>query len=86
MAIRKTVDFQGRKVEAEVVNFEAKSEAWNQYVLEDGTALKMKLVLLDVARVLNEYTPTGDPVYIFTAQQIVGSTSPDALKKKANGK
>lgn len=83
MGLRKTVDYQGRRVEAEVVNFEAKAEGWNQYALEDGTSLKMKLVLLEVVRLVDEYGPTGDPVYVFSAQQIVGSASPDNLKKKA---
>ena len=82
MGQKKTVEYQGRKVPGEVLEFEAKTEGWNQYTLEDGTSLKMKLVLLDVTRVLNEYGPTGDPVYMFSAQQIVGVTPPDNLKKK----
>lgn len=80
---KKTVEYQGRMVPGEVLEFEAKNEAWNQYALEDGTSMKMKLVLLEVVRLLNEFTPTGEPVYIFSAQQIVGITSPDGLKKKA---
>ena len=83
MGQKKTVEYQGRMVPGEVLEFEAKNEAWNQYALEDGTSMKMKLVLLEVVRLLNEFTPTGEPVYIFSAQQIVGITSPDGLKKKA---
>ena len=82
MGQKKTVDYQGRKVEAEVLEFEAKGEAWNQYALEDGSSLKMKTVLLDVSRLLNEYDDKGEPVYVFAAQQIVGITAPDNLKKK----
>ena len=82
MGQKKTIEYQGRKVEGEVLEFDAKSEVWNQYALEDGTSMKMKLVLLEVIRVLNEFSPNGDPVYQFSAQQIVGITSPDNLKKK----
>jgi hypothetical protein len=83
---KKTVDYQGRKVSGEVLNFQATApEAWNQYTLEDGSSMKMKLVLLEVVRLLDEYNPaTGDPVYMFSAQQIVGNTSPDNLRKKKN--
>jgi hypothetical protein len=80
---QKTVDYQGKKVPGEVLEFEAKAENWNQYTLEDGTSVKMKVVLLEVVRVLNEYGPAGDPIYIFTAQQITGTSSPENLKKKA---
>lgn len=82
MGQKKTVDYQGKKVPGEVLEFEAKTENWNQYTLEDGTSVKMKVVLLEVVRVVNEYGPNGEPVYIFTAQQITGTSAPDGLKKK----
>jgi len=79
---KKIIDWQGRKVEAEVLEFEAKAENWNQYVLEDGTTLKMKVVLLDVART-NEYNEQGDPIYVIQAHQIVGTSVPANLKRKS---
>jgi hypothetical protein len=82
LAQRKTIEHQGRKVEAEVLEFEAKTEGWNQYALEDGTSLKMKVVLLEVARLIGEYDAKGEPIYTLTAQQITGITAPDSLKKK----
>ncbi len=69
-------------MQAELLEFDTKSEAWNQYTLEDGTSLKMKLVLLEVVRLLDEYSPSGDPIYTFSAQQIVGVVAPSGLKKK----
>jgi hypothetical protein len=73
LAQRKTIEHQGRKVEAEVLEFEAKTE---------GTSLKMKVVLLEVARLIGEYDAKGEPIYTLTAQQITGITAPDSLKKK----
>jgi hypothetical protein len=76
--------FQNRTVQAQEVEFEVRSpEVWNTYVLEDGTTLKVKLVMLNVIR-LDEYAPDGTPVYQFNAQQIVAAQVPDALKKKVN--
>ena len=35
----------GREVEATPVEINQSSEKWNEYLMEDGTVLKMKLVL-----------------------------------------
>ncbi len=78
----KTVEFQGKQVKARSIDFESKGENWNQYTLEDGTVLKMKVVLLDVMR-LDTYNDAGDPVYQFSAQQITAVQAPDNLKRKA---
>lgn len=82
MGPKKTFEYQGRKVQGQSVEFTARSENWQQYELEDGSQLKVKIVLLDVVR-LDEYGDNGDPVYQFTAQQLIGIQAPDALKKKA---
>ena len=82
MSQKRTVDFQGRKVQGEVVEFAAVPENWTSYELADGTKLKLKLSLLEIVR-LDEFQPqTGDPVYVFTAQQIANINVPDNLKKK----
>jgi hypothetical protein len=81
MANQKIVDYQGRKVKGEVVEFQPPPENFSIYNLADGTTIKLKTVLLEVVRVVGEYGPTGDPVYVFTAQQIVNTVSPEALKQ-----
>lgn len=82
MGEKRTVDFQGRKVPGEVIEYQTHGENWNQYTLADGSRVKMKIVLLEVVR-LEEYNPqTGDPIYIFTAQQITANNIPENLKKK----
>jgi hypothetical protein len=79
---KKMVQYQGREVEGEVLEFEAKSaENWNNYALEDGSNAKVKAVLLEVVR-LSEYLPNGEPVYQLSAQLLIGTTVADALKKK----
>lgn len=77
MAHTKTVEFKGRKVEAQLLEFETKAEPWNQYVLEDGTTLRMKIVLLEVVRLVGEKDEKGQPVYQFVAQQIIGASTPN---------
>ena len=80
MGPEKVFKFQGRDVPGHQVDFEARAEVWSNYSLEDGTQLKLKTVLLEVIR-LDEYNAAGDPIYMFSAHQIVSVTVPDELKK-----
>jgi len=80
---RKQFDFQGRKVMGQAVEFEAKSEPWTTYQLEDGSTVKAKIIMMDIVR-LEEHASTGDPLYQFIAQQIIAVQVPEELKKKAN--
>ena len=62
MGPKKVVDFQGRKVISRSLDFAAKTgENWQQYELEDGSLVKVKLVVMDVIHLEDEYGPTGDP-------------------------
>ena len=83
MTEKRLVDYENRKVEGEVVEFDPVPESWTTYKLKDGTTLKMKLSLLEVIRLPGEFNKqTGEPIYLFTAQQIVNSHSPENLKFK----
>ena len=62
------------------VEFETEKEAWNTYILEDGTKLKLKAVAASVIR-LEEYLPNGDPMYIVNASNVVATDVPDNLKR-----
>ena len=75
--------YKDRQVPGESVEFEASSEPFAQYKLADGTTIKIKLVLLEAIRLVNEYNDaTGDPAYLFKFQQIIGTLAPQELKRK----
>lgn len=68
---------KGKKVDFKVVE-----EHWNEYELEDGTKLKVKIILVDVLR-MPIYNPLGEPIYQIMSQNIVKTSYvPDELKKK----
>jgi hypothetical protein len=72
---------EGKQVEGTPLTFKSDGEQWCNYTLEDGSTMKIKLVLMDVAR-LEAFGPNGDPVYFYAAQQVVGITPNPSLKKK----
>jgi len=72
----------GDQVDAEPVEINQSSEHWNQYMLEDGTVIKMKLVATRIVRLLNQYDQAGNPVYFVNSTNVVSIECPESLKKK----
>jgi hypothetical protein len=83
MPEKRKYPYQGREVDGQSVSFQTQGEQWSMYELEDGSTLKIKVVLMEVVR-LDEYADNGDPVYLLTAQQVMGVVPNPELKKKAN--
>ena len=76
-----SINFGGRQVEATPVEAQQSAERWNEYLLEDGSVLKMKLVLKKVLRVDGEYDAEGNPVYIMQSTNVTSVSAPAHLKK-----
>ncbi len=70
----------GEEVEAEVVGFRATGEHWNEYLLDDGTVFKIKLVLTEIVRLKDQYDSKGDPVYAATHTQVTAVDAPESLR------
>jgi hypothetical protein len=82
MPNRRKINFQGRMVEAEIVDFEADKEQWSTYILQDGSSLKVKAVVTEVARLEGVFAPNGDPVYMIQASQVLHVNAPDSLRRQ----
>lgn len=67
------VDSARLETEAEKVEVQAKpfSEEWNQYILSDGTPVRVKLVLISVFRTKVHYDQFGEPIYLVRSDNIV---------------
>ncbi len=76
------INLGGRQVQATPVDVSQSSEKWNEYLLEDGTVLKMKLVLKKVLKVDGEYDEEGSPVYVMQSTNVTTVSPPNDLKKK----
>ena len=64
------------------VDFSEEKEFWNEYKLEDGTTLKVKLVLRGVKR-LSRFEPDGTPVYVINSMNVVRAVNvPPEIKAK----
>lgn len=71
-----------REVDVEPIDVHQASERWNEYLLDDGSVLKVKLVLKKVFRVPDQYDGEGCPVYVFQSQNVTTTHSPENLRRK----
>ncbi|WP_189465166.1 hypothetical protein, partial [Mesorhizobium sp. M2D.F.Ca.ET.223.01.1.1] len=67
---------------SEPVDIASSKDGWSEFTLSDGTILRAKAVVLDVKKMLGQYTPDGDPVYEMQMTLVSQSRVPEHLKKK----
>lgn len=53
------------------IRYDTLSEEWNEYILEDGTAVRIKDTVVSVART-DKTDRNGDPIYIVQHSQLLG--------------
>ena len=76
------IPFKEGVAEAERVGIKSSEEKWNEYRLEDGTKLRVKVVVASVYKLKNEYNPnTGEPIYVIKSDNIIDAEIPEELYK-----
>ena len=75
-------DPEGNLIEAERIEITHSDDPWLLYDLDDGTKLRIRIVVSSVFRLNGKYTPDGDPVYVVRSQNVVAADVPDELKKE----
>jgi hypothetical protein len=63
------------------VGFRTSGEHFNEYLLDDGSVLRIKLVLTDVWRVKDTYDRYGNPAYLARHSEVIAVDSPDRLRE-----
>jgi hypothetical protein len=79
---RKVTLPSGQEVEGTVVPFQVGGENFNEYVVEDGTIIKMKLVVTEVIRLDGHYDAEGNPAYIIASTNVTSVSPPESLRRK----
>ena len=71
------IKYNGKDVEGTDLEFETVKEAWNEYRLDDGTILKMKVAVTGVVRLDGETdAATGNPVYFIRSSNLTNVVVP----------
>jgi len=81
MGDKTKVFLNGQWVPAVVMPVTSTQESWSQYLLEDGSLVKVKLIVTEIAKVDGMFEPDGTPVYSAKWNVVLAVTSPEQLKK-----
>jgi hypothetical protein len=82
MERRRKVNYNGKQCEGIEIPIKTSGEFWNEYMLEDGTVLRVKVIMTDVVKVDNEYDAEGTPVYVMKTTMISSVSVPEHLRRK----
>ncbi len=82
METRTRINFGGKDVEATQVGFKVIKEEWNEYQADDGTVIRLKVIVTEVYR-LDEYDQDFKPIYVIKSSNVLSSSVPEHLKKGA---
>lgn len=61
----------GRKIQASEVGIKKSTESWNEYELEDGNTIRLKLVVVRVLKSTEKDVVTGEPIYLTNTQNLM---------------
>jgi hypothetical protein len=78
---RKIQGPDGSEYDAEVLSFQSHGEHWNEYVIDDGSLIRLKVVVTEVLRVEGQYDANGNPAYVVQSTNVVSVDAPDELKR-----
>lgn len=65
------VQYQGKQVEGKAVDFLTRKEDFNEYQLTDGKTIRIKMVVTQIVKLVDEKASDGSPLYQIQSQNIV---------------
>jgi|APFre7841882630_1041343.scaffolds.fasta_scaffold13533_4 hypothetical protein len=75
------VPFEGKIVEGLEMDFKSVKEDWNEYQVNDGAIIRMKVVVTNIAKIPDKYDPEGNPIYVVKSSNVLSTSAPEKLKK-----
>ncbi len=64
------------------IGYRASGEHWNEYLVDDGTVVRIKLIVTEILRVEGEYDPQGNPLYMMTSTNVTSVSAPEDLRRQ----
>ncbi|HNX81089.1 MAG TPA: hypothetical protein PKL77_02975 [Candidatus Omnitrophota bacterium] len=76
------VQYAGQEVPAVPVDISQSREQWSEYVLDDGTLLRIKLIVTNILRLEGKFDEENNPVYLVKSTNVTSVKVPGNLKKR----
>lgn len=71
----------GSVVDGAEVGFRTSGEHWNEYLADDGSVIRLKLVVTEILRLDDTYEPDGTPSYVVKSTTVMATSAPDELRR-----
>jgi hypothetical protein len=78
---RRKITFNGKETDALEMPFTTGAEFWNEYVLHDGSVLRLKSVVTEILKLEDQFDAEGNPVYLLKSTNIVSISPSDRSRK-----
>jgi len=82
---RRKVLLGNEEVDALEMPFQNVAEHWNEYLLQDGSVLRLKSVVTDILKLEGRYDGDGNPHYLVKSAQVVSVSASDRARKPPAG-
>ena len=83
MERKRRIEMPGQgMVDVTEVGFRASGEHWNEYLADDGSVIRVKLVVTEILRVDDQYDSEGNPGYVVKSANVTNVSAPDELRKE----
>ena len=70
------------EIDVTEVGFRTSGEHWNEYLVDDGTVIRVKLVATEILRQDDFYDAEGNPGYIVKSANVTSVSAPESLRRK----
>ena len=77
MGRKRTIKYRDRDLEVESVDFTTREERWNEYELEDGATVRVRVVPVEMLVATQERNDAGDPLVVVSNQVLVQYLKPE---------
>jgi hypothetical protein len=81
MERRRKVQLGDRTLDAIEMPVSGATEHWNEYLLHDGSVIKLKTVVTEILKVDGEFDAEGNPQYLLKSTQIVALSPSDRARR-----
>jgi len=74
-----------KEVDALEMPFQNVAEHWNEYLLADGSVLRLKSVVTEILKIEDHYDADGNPQYLLKSAQVVAVSASERSRKQSGG-
>ena len=82
---RRKVRINDEDVDAAEMPFQNVAEHWNEYLLNDGSVIRLKSVVTEILKLEGKYDADGNPQYLIKSAQVVSVSGSERARKPPSG-